>query len=89
MVFSGKDGWDGEALMASDAGGFPEGFSGNPQPTESPQWLLPHSLLVPLTPLPFSFQLVPFELTNVDYVVFNFCFRGVFADGGTSFLKKL
>uniref|UniRef100_A0A8C0BID2 Fatty-acid amide hydrolase 1 n=1 Tax=Buteo japonicus TaxID=224669 RepID=A0A8C0BID2_9AVES len=32
--------------------------------------------------------LVPFELTNVDYVVFNFCFRGVFADGGTSFLKK-
>lgn len=59
------------------------------QPTESPQWLLPHSLLVPLTPLPFSFQLVPFELTNVDYVVFNFCFRGIFADGGTSFLKKL
>ncbi|KAF1418455.1 Fatty-acid amide hydrolase 1, partial [Spheniscus magellanicus] len=31
--------------------------------------------------------LVPFELTNVDYVVFNFCVRGMFADGATSFLK--
>lgn len=35
MVFSGKDGWDGEALMASDAGCFPEGFSGNPQPSSA------------------------------------------------------
>ncbi|XP_053929353.1 fatty-acid amide hydrolase 1 isoform X2 [Cuculus canorus] len=32
--------------------------------------------------------LVPFELMNVDYVVFNFCLRGLFADGGASFLKK-
>ncbi|NXV72695.1 FAAH1 hydrolase, partial [Atlantisia rogersi] len=32
--------------------------------------------------------LVPFELTNVDYVVFNFCIKGVFADGGASLLKK-
>ncbi|NWI60520.1 FAAH1 hydrolase, partial [Calyptomena viridis] len=32
--------------------------------------------------------LVPFELTNVDYVIFNFCVRGMFADGGTSFVKK-
>ncbi|NXE24789.1 FAAH1 hydrolase, partial [Ardeotis kori] len=32
--------------------------------------------------------LVPFELTNVDYVIFNFCIRGIFADGGASFLKK-
>ncbi|NWS95461.1 FAAH1 hydrolase, partial [Mionectes macconnelli] len=32
--------------------------------------------------------LVPFELTNVDYVVFNFCLRGMFADGGSSFVKK-
>ncbi|KAM9542182.1 fatty-acid amide hydrolase 1-like [Guaruba guarouba] len=32
--------------------------------------------------------LVPFELMNVDYVFFNFCVRGVFADGGTSFLRK-
>ncbi|NXL06505.1 FAAH1 hydrolase, partial [Mesembrinibis cayennensis] len=31
--------------------------------------------------------LVPFELTNVDYVIFNFCVRGMFADGATSFLK--
>ncbi|XP_075615609.1 fatty-acid amide hydrolase 1 isoform X2 [Balearica regulorum gibbericeps] len=31
--------------------------------------------------------LVPFELTNVDYVIFNFCVRGIFADGGASFLK--
>lgn len=58
-------------------------------PFASPQWLLPRSLLVPLTPLPLSFQLVPFELTNVDYVIFNFCVRGLFADGGASFLKKL
>ncbi|NXK55158.1 FAAH1 hydrolase, partial [Chauna torquata] len=33
--------------------------------------------------------LVPFELTNVDYLTFNFCIRGMFADGCTSFLKKL
>ncbi|KAM9008796.1 fatty-acid amide hydrolase 1-like [Ara ararauna] len=32
--------------------------------------------------------LVPFELMNVDYAFFNFCVRGVFADGGTSFLRK-
>ncbi|NXK06371.1 FAAH1 hydrolase, partial [Herpetotheres cachinnans] len=32
--------------------------------------------------------LVPFELTNVDRVVFNFCIRGMFADGGASFLSK-
>ncbi|XP_071606332.1 fatty-acid amide hydrolase 1 isoform X1 [Heliangelus exortis] len=32
--------------------------------------------------------LVPFELTNVDYVIFNFCVRGMFADGGASFSKK-
>ncbi|NXL99419.1 FAAH1 hydrolase, partial [Tyrannus savana] len=32
--------------------------------------------------------LVPFELTNVDYVIFNFCVRGLFSDGGTSFVKK-
>ncbi|KAJ7398123.1 Fatty-acid amide hydrolase 1 [Pitangus sulphuratus] len=32
--------------------------------------------------------LVPFELTNVDYVIFNFCVRGMFSDGGTSFVKK-
>ncbi|NWU16251.1 FAAH1 hydrolase, partial [Cephalopterus ornatus] len=31
--------------------------------------------------------LVPFELTNVDHVVFNFCVRGMFADGGTSFVN--
>ena len=61
------------------------------QPIASPRWLLPHSLhvLVPLTPLPLSFQLVPFELMNVDYVIFNFCVGGMFADGGASFLKKL
>ncbi|NXJ09020.1 FAAH1 hydrolase, partial [Odontophorus gujanensis] len=32
--------------------------------------------------------LVPFELTNVDYSTFNFIVRGMFADGGTSFLKN-
>ncbi|NXG61592.1 FAAH1 hydrolase, partial [Hemiprocne comata] len=32
--------------------------------------------------------LVPFELMNVDYVIFNFCVRGMFADGGASFLRK-
>ncbi|XP_050163016.1 LOW QUALITY PROTEIN: fatty-acid amide hydrolase 1-like [Myiozetetes cayanensis] len=32
--------------------------------------------------------LVPFELTNVDYVIFNFCVRGIFSDGGTSFVEK-
>ncbi|NWH70911.1 FAAH1 hydrolase, partial [Piaya cayana] len=32
--------------------------------------------------------LVPFELMNVDYLMFNFCIRGMFADGGASFLKK-
>ncbi|NXP68687.1 FAAH1 hydrolase, partial [Chloropsis cyanopogon] len=32
--------------------------------------------------------LVPFELTNVDYVIFNYCVRGMFADGGSSFVKK-
>ncbi|NWW62618.1 FAAH1 hydrolase, partial [Ifrita kowaldi] len=32
--------------------------------------------------------LVPFELTNVDYVIFNYCIRGMFADGGSSFGKK-
>ncbi|NWW93830.1 FAAH1 hydrolase, partial [Rhynochetos jubatus] len=32
--------------------------------------------------------LVPFELMNVDYVFFNFCVRGMFADGGASFIKK-
>ncbi|NWR70718.1 FAAH1 hydrolase, partial [Centropus unirufus] len=32
--------------------------------------------------------LVPFELMNVDYLMFNFCLRGMFADGGASFLKK-
>ncbi|NXK84086.1 FAAH1 hydrolase, partial [Amazona guildingii] len=32
--------------------------------------------------------LVPFELMNVDYAFFNFCVRGVFADGGASFLRK-
>lgn len=60
-------------------------------PIASPQWLLPQSflVLVPLTPLLLSFQLVPFELTNVDYVIFNFCVRGMFADGATSFLKML
>lgn len=60
-------------------------------PIVSPQRLLSHSflVLVPLIPLPLSFQLVPFELMNVDYVIFNFCVRGMFADGGASFLKKL
>uniref|UniRef100_A0A8D2P2I3 Fatty-acid amide hydrolase 1 n=1 Tax=Zosterops lateralis melanops TaxID=1220523 RepID=A0A8D2P2I3_ZOSLA len=29
--------------------------------------------------------LVPFELTNVDHVIFNYCVRGMFADGGSSF----
>ncbi|OXB78942.1 UNVERIFIED_CONTAM: hypothetical protein H355_013822 [Colinus virginianus] len=32
--------------------------------------------------------LVPFELTNVDYSTYNFCIRGMFADGGVSFLEK-
>ncbi|XP_061200891.1 fatty-acid amide hydrolase 1-like [Neopsephotus bourkii] len=32
--------------------------------------------------------LVPFELMNVDYVFFNFCVKGAFADGGASFLRK-
>ncbi|RMC08634.1 hypothetical protein DUI87_14882 [Hirundo rustica rustica] len=32
--------------------------------------------------------LVPFELTNVDHVIFNYCVRGMFADGGSSFVKK-
>ncbi|NWS29846.1 FAAH1 hydrolase, partial [Polioptila caerulea] len=32
--------------------------------------------------------LVPFEITNVDYVIFNYCVRGMFADGGSSFVKK-
>ncbi|NXY46928.1 FAAH1 hydrolase, partial [Ceuthmochares aereus] len=32
--------------------------------------------------------LVPFELMNVDYLMFNFCLRGMFSDGGASFLKK-
>jgi len=32
-AFSGKDGWDGEYLVASDARGFPEGLSGKPQPS--------------------------------------------------------
>ncbi|XP_072789148.1 fatty-acid amide hydrolase 1 isoform X2 [Taeniopygia guttata] len=32
--------------------------------------------------------LVPFELTNVDYVIFNYCVRGMFADGGSSFVRK-
>ncbi|XP_042729914.1 fatty-acid amide hydrolase 1-like [Lagopus leucura] len=32
--------------------------------------------------------LVPFELTNVDYSLYNFCFRGMFADGGVTFLKN-
>ncbi|NXF47148.1 FAAH1 hydrolase, partial [Oceanites oceanicus] len=32
--------------------------------------------------------LVPFELTNADYMIFNFCVRGMFADGAASFLKS-
>ncbi|NXT25597.1 FAAH1 hydrolase, partial [Syrrhaptes paradoxus] len=32
--------------------------------------------------------LVPFELANVDYVIFNFCIRGLFADGAASFVRK-
>ncbi|XP_015725964.1 fatty-acid amide hydrolase 1-like isoform X1 [Coturnix japonica] len=32
--------------------------------------------------------LVPFELTNVDYSVYNLCLRGMFADGGATFLKN-
>ncbi|NWV00215.1 FAAH1 hydrolase, partial [Upupa epops] len=32
--------------------------------------------------------LVPFELLNVDYILFNLFVRGMFADGGVSFLKK-
>lgn len=30
--------------------------------------------------------LVPFELMNMDYTLFNFCVKGVFADGCASFL---
>ncbi|NXY87778.1 FAAH1 hydrolase, partial [Alcedo cyanopectus] len=32
--------------------------------------------------------LVPFELMDVNYVLFNLCIKGLFADGGVSFLKK-
>ncbi|NXN92187.1 FAAH1 hydrolase, partial [Rhinopomastus cyanomelas] len=32
--------------------------------------------------------MVPFELLNVDYMLYNFCVRGMFADGGISSLKK-
>ncbi|KAM6305863.1 fatty-acid amide hydrolase 1 [Aegotheles albertisi] len=32
--------------------------------------------------------LVPFELTDVDNTLFNFCVKGIFADGGASFVKK-
>ncbi|XP_064003695.1 fatty-acid amide hydrolase 1-like isoform X2 [Pogoniulus pusillus] len=32
--------------------------------------------------------LVPFELMNVDSVVFNFCLRGMFSDGGVSFIRN-
>ncbi|NXX48482.1 FAAH1 hydrolase, partial [Tricholaema leucomelas] len=32
--------------------------------------------------------LVPFELMNVDYAVFNFCLRGMFSDGGVSFIRN-
>ncbi|NWX37359.1 FAAH1 hydrolase, partial [Notiomystis cincta] len=32
--------------------------------------------------------LVPFELTNVDNVIFNYCVGGIFSDGGTSFVKN-
>ncbi|NXG42323.1 FAAH1 hydrolase, partial [Psilopogon haemacephalus] len=32
--------------------------------------------------------LVPFELMNVDYAVFNFCVRGMFSDGGVSFIRN-
>ncbi|KAF2978003.1 hypothetical protein EK904_011517 [Melospiza melodia maxima] len=32
--------------------------------------------------------LVPFELTNVEYVMFNYCVRGMFSDGGSSFARK-
>ncbi|NXQ75056.1 FAAH1 hydrolase, partial [Quiscalus mexicanus] len=32
--------------------------------------------------------LVPFELTNVEYVMFNYCVRGMFSDGGSSFVRK-
>ncbi|NXD61648.1 FAAH1 hydrolase, partial [Eolophus roseicapillus] len=32
--------------------------------------------------------LVPFELMSIDYAFFNFCVKGVFADGGASFLRK-
>ncbi|NXX77028.1 FAAH1 hydrolase, partial [Urocolius indicus] len=32
--------------------------------------------------------LVPFEIMDVDHVIFNFCVGGMFADGGASFLQK-
>ncbi|NWX39612.1 FAAH1 hydrolase, partial [Steatornis caripensis] len=32
--------------------------------------------------------LVPFELVNVDYAIFNFCVRGIFTDGCASFLRN-
>ncbi|KAL9845604.1 fatty-acid amide hydrolase 1-like isoform 1-T1 [Geothlypis trichas] len=32
--------------------------------------------------------LVPFELTNVEYMMFNYCVRGMFSDGGRSFVRK-
>ncbi|NXF86482.1 FAAH1 hydrolase, partial [Eubucco bourcierii] len=32
--------------------------------------------------------LVPFELMNVDYAIFNFCVRGMFSDGGVSFIRN-
>ncbi|NXL86138.1 FAAH1 hydrolase, partial [Alectura lathami] len=32
--------------------------------------------------------LVPFEFTNMDYFTYNFCVKGMFADGGASFLKE-
>ncbi|NXA31427.1 FAAH1 hydrolase, partial [Eudromia elegans] len=32
--------------------------------------------------------LVPFELNNINYYIFNLCVRGLFADGGSSFSKK-
>ncbi|XP_025909483.1 fatty-acid amide hydrolase 1-like [Nothoprocta perdicaria] len=32
--------------------------------------------------------LVPFELDNINYYIFNLCVRGLFADGGSSFCKK-
>nr|XP_009672498.1 PREDICTED: fatty-acid amide hydrolase 1-like [Struthio camelus australis] len=32
--------------------------------------------------------LVPFKVDNINYFIFNLCMRGLFADGGASFLKK-